>query len=459
LKGPRLILFPLLGAAAAFAWTRLQVPVQTPVAPAVQTAPGEDRASVREKLKASAAERRDAENALTSFAQRFWSRGKGANVTRELNAVQDKLSKLTKLYTPRHPLVANLSAQEKTLQERRDQLLEQDADYRRLALELRRRQDENRRLWNLYDGMKDAPTAQIPARPPEAATPAPDWRPLAVGAGIGLFTALLGGMSFEGRPAGGDVESAERSAGSTVLAAVPPTPSRRRLFKGHPLDEARRRLVLLHAPDAPMAEAYRELLAGLRLPARPGGRPAPTVGITSPSASDKKTAAALNVAFTAARSGLKTLFIEADIRRPAAHVIMGLPAEPGLSDAVRGRREWASSVKSTADLLFARVGLDALLKTQGFENFNFLACGASALPADVLGAPHLETILKDMRTRYDLLVFDVPAALEAADALALAPRLDAVVLVQERKGAQEPLRRARERLLNVKTPLAGLLLI
>ena len=64
----------------------------------------------------------------------------------------------------------------------------------------------------------------------------------------------------------------------------------------------------------------------------------------------------------AAHSGLKTMLIGADIRRPSLHRIFGLPKEPGLIEAVTGRVPWRDTVRGTVDYLRDTANTALLMK-------------------------------------------------------------------------------------------------
>ena len=65
--------------------------------------------------------------------------------------------------------------------------------------------------------------------------------------------------------------------------------------------------------------------------------------VTSAIGREGKTALAVRLAASLARAWRKTLFIDADLRKPEAHTLFDTPLEPGLSEVLRGE---AKSPKS-----------------------------------------------------------------------------------------------------------------
>lgn len=105
-----------------------------------------------------------------------------------------------------------------------------------------------------------------------------------------------------------------RLAGAPILAALPPPRRRRR---------------------AQAEEAYQALQASLlQLPAT-----RKLVLVTSPSASEEKSAVTLRLAELLAAAGSRTLLVSADLRRPRIEQLLGLGHAPGLADILQALGE------------------------------------------------------------------------------------------------------------------------
>src|SRR5208337_3654070 len=72
------------------------------------------------------------------------------------------------------------------------------------------------------------------------------------------------------------------------------------------------------------------------------------VMITSALSGEGKTSLASHLATSLARSGLRTLLIDADLRSPALHRLFDLTPDPGLSEVLRGEAALEDVVTPTA---------------------------------------------------------------------------------------------------------------
>jgi capsular exopolysaccharide synthesis family protein len=106
--------------------------------------------------------------------------------------------------------------------------------------------------------------------------------------------------------------------------------------------------------------------------------------------------------------------VDADMRKPRLHWILGVPNAVGLSNALSGSGRDGLQVQKTPIQ-----GLDLL--TSGPTPPN---------PADLLNSERFAEIQKLMEgAGYDHIIFDSPPVLAVADPCIMAGRMDAVVLV------------------------------
>ncbi|MGF1504209.1 MAG: YveK family protein, partial [Anaerolineae bacterium] len=92
------------------------------------------------------------------------------------------------------------------------------------------------------------------------------------------------------------------------------------------------KLVAARRPRSPIAEAYRVLRTNIEI-TDPDNTPR-TLVKTSASAAEGKTVTAVNLATTFAQSGKRVILVDADLRRPALHKILGVTNSYGLSTAL-----------------------------------------------------------------------------------------------------------------------------
>ena len=120
-----------------------------------------------------------------------------------------------------------------------------------------------------------------------------------------------------------------------------------------------------------------------------------------------------NLAFAAAAVDLRVLVIDANFRRPAQHKTFGIDVEPGL-----------------AEVLVGHVTLDEAVRDGGAPNVHVLAAGSKELRVfERLGTQPMADLLEQSKESYDLVLIDTAPAIVAGDAMALATRCDAALLV------------------------------
>jgi non-specific protein-tyrosine kinase len=115
-----------------------------------------------------------------------------------------------------------------------------------------------------------------------------------------------------------------------------------------------------------------------------------------------------------AAAGLKTILLDADLRRPTLHELFGLPKTPGLGDFLQ------SSDVDIKDIEFSTP----------IENVYVITSGASLHnPSDSLDSPRMTALLASLTTAADVVIIDSPPMLAVADAVELATHVDGVILV------------------------------
>ncbi|MEO7190509.1 MAG: polysaccharide biosynthesis tyrosine autokinase [Vicinamibacterales bacterium] len=149
------------------------------------------------------------------------------------------------------------------------------------------------------------------------------------------------------------------------------------------------------------SEAIRSLRTSLLFSsAEEGGR---AVVVTSTGPGEGKTLVASSLAITLAQAGLRTLVIDADMRRPRMHEALGRPQEPGLSNVLIGEVSVAQAARPTSA-----------------ENLWVLAAGhIPPNPAELLGSPKFRDLFTELKKSYDWVVIDAPPVMPVTDAAIL----------------------------------------
>jgi len=122
---------------------------------------------------------------------------------------------------------------------------------------------------------------------------------------------------------------------------------------------------------------------------------------------------AANLAVVFSQLGEHTLLVDANLRKPRQHEIFDLKTRQGLSDVLAGRAE-----------------LDIIAKVESFVALSVLAAGTlPPNPQELLSRTSFVTLNKQLESRYDAVLYDVPAYTTGSDAIAVAARAGGVLLV------------------------------
>ncbi|MGE5250799.1 MAG: polysaccharide biosynthesis tyrosine autokinase, partial [Bacteroidota bacterium] len=164
-------------------------------------------------------------------------------------------------------------------------------------------------------------------------------------------------------------------------------------------------------PRSPVAEAFRTLRTNIEFAS--AAKPIRTILVTSPGPEEGKTTVAVNLAAIIATSGKTVALVDADMRRPRVHRLLGVPNRGGLSRLFRDHEEVYTVTRTPLDLPNLKVITSGTLPPN---------------PAELLGAPRMREILAELSTFADVVVIDTPPSL-VADAQILAGKVDAVLFV------------------------------
>jgi capsular exopolysaccharide synthesis family protein len=222
--------------------------------------------------------------------------------------------------------------------------------------------------------------------------------------------------------------------GANVLGGIPD-------LADDPTKTTAAELVVRKHPTSVLAESYRQITTSL-LPMmdRNGHQTLLMVGVM-PGAGT--TTVISNIAATAASSGRSVLVVDANFRRPRLAQAMGLS-----NDAV-----------GLADLLSGAATLDQAIVDAG-DGISVISAGTPANRVfDRVSNGTFESLVAEWRGQFDLIIFDAPPVIVAGDAMVLANKVDAAVLVvrahQEHRGL---VARMMHRLADARCEMLGVLL-
>jgi polysaccharide biosynthesis transport protein len=183
--------------------------------------------------------------------------------------------------------------------------------------------------------------------------------------------------------------------------------------------------------------AFRTLRAHLEPQIR--GRQIDVILVTSPGKSDGKTTIAALLAESIGRLGMNVLLVDADLRRPSVGRIANLDGRPGLSAVLRGQ-----------------ASLDESVQPGWIDELSLLPTVADEEAGDLL-ARRFSEVVREARSRYDLIVVDTPPLLGTDDARAIARVANAVLLVVSAGSMADPVNEAILAVEALKAPLLGII--
>jgi len=214
-----------------------------------------------------------------------------------------------------------------------------------------------------------------------------------------------------------------------LLASVPARP---RALREYPV-------VLLSAAGAaqmPTAEAFRILKLNLSSTLRRGMK---VIMFTSASDDEGTSTTIANLAVALTRAGQHVVVVDANMRRPALGGFFGLDDHMGVSDILSGHSQLNDAL--TIVDVSREHPLDVSSNGSGGGGGLLEVLPAGPIPSDaaeLLDTRAMTELLRELRTRADVVLVDAPPMLPVTDAMVLGTKVDAVVVVARARLASRP---------------------
>jgi len=240
------------------------------------------------------------------------------------------------------------------------------------------------------------------------------------------------------------IEDVERLQFS-VLGSVPFIASQKMNRQLHDRDgnlvRIESRLITHFAPNSAISESYRSFRTNIQY-ARVD-QPVKTMLLTSPGPGEGKSTSVANLAITFAQMGVKTLLIDADLRRPVLHGIFGHVRDEGLTNVLVGKTLLEDAIKPTK-----------------IRNLYLLTSGTPPKnPSEFLASKVMLKLMKKVESQFDVVLLDSPPVIAVTDAAVMAPHVDGVILViRSEKTQRDALFRSKILLQNVNARIFGVLI-
>ncbi len=270
-----------------------------------------------------------------------------------------------------------------------------------------------------------------PVNPPKTATTG------AMGVIIGLVIGLVIAFIVETFDTSlGAIKDVEEALGAQVLGVIPQADMKgiaesvKDRYPGGLGEDATRVVSLIShfSPKTMMAENFRSLRTNIQFKMEEND--IKVISITSTSPQEGKTLVSINLSISLAQAGMKTLLVAADLRKPMIGKTFGIEIIPGLTDVLLGNHPWRDTVRTITDIIMGKMTMDEVMVTPGLDNLNIITAGTiPPNPAELIDSKRLSSFVEEVKQEYDIVIFDAPPVLSAADAAILGTKVDGVLLV------------------------------
>ncbi|MEM9751661.1 MAG: polysaccharide biosynthesis tyrosine autokinase, partial [Pseudomonadota bacterium] len=258
-------------------------------------------------------------------------------------------------------------------------------------------------------------------------------------AGALVFSALLGlgaALLLERLDSGfRTADQLENALGMLHLASVPHLDRAQRKVDGKTLSPQD---YILIKPLSAFAESFRFLRTAVML--SDVDRQPKSILFTSALPGEGKTTTAVCFARSAASSGVKTILVDCDLRRPAVQRALNIAPEQGLVEHLAGQ-----------------ASLDEVVVHDEASSLDIIpVVYNAATPPDLLASESLKSLLRRLSSEYDLVVLDSAPVLPVAGTKALAQAVDKTIFVARWQDTpREASRAAVKDLRNLRVNIAG----
>lgn len=205
-------------------------------------------------------------------------------------------------------------------------------------------------------------------------------------------------------------------------------------------DAARQPLIIRDEVNSARSEAFRSLRTNIQFLRTSG---APTIALTSARPSEGKTTTTANLGIALSKSGIRTVIIDADLRRPNVAALMNIEGAAGLTD-----------------LLVGRVELEDVLQDWGVDGLAVLPAGTiPPNPSELIGSEAMARVLAELASRFDVVLVDTPPVLAVTDSALVSTLVSTTLLVTAANQTKtSDVRLATEALSRVGQQVAGVVL-
>lgn len=440
------------------------------------------REFIEQQLEEMGAKLKNSEEKLTRFKEVEVPSGAELTLQNRLADLEMRRQNLLAHYTLSHPDVKNIDEQISQIKEQLKSLPQKELEYSRLVREV----EINSKLYLELKGKLEmariaeaekAGDVSLVDRAIVPASPISPNKPLnyLLGTVIGIMLGLAATFVTEQLDTSiGTIEDVEDYLKLPALGVIPYIRTKDekqrkfiwrlwpRKFNAEEKILRMRNQLLIHYPSSShIFEAYRILRTGIQTEVFKEKIQRKILLFSSSGPEEGKSVTISNLAVVMAQGNVRTLLIDADMRRSVIHKMFGLKErEPGLSDVLRGIVKPEEAIRTFTDILMGELGFDETLKVPGLDGLNILTSGSLPThPAELLASAEMAGLLEKLKEKFDLILIDSPPVLTVADPIILASKADGVILVYlVGKTARSVLGRAKTQLIESGAQVKGIIL-
>jgi len=198
-----------------------------------------------------------------------------------------------------------------------------------------------------------------------------------------------------------------------ILAMIPTIGMQYNNKKEKIVQKLERRLITHEDAKSPVSESYRTLRTNLiyRFSDIGSGQ---AILFSSPGPGEGKTTSIANLSITFANLGKRTLLVDTDLRKPVMHDVFNKEQTPGLTDYLLGNES----------------DIDLLVNKTDTENLSIMTSGSvPPFPSELLGSDKMQTLISGLKSKWDVILFDLPPLMAVTDAYVMLKHMDHFVLV------------------------------
>lgn len=198
---------------------------------------------------------------------------------------------------------------------------------------------------------------------------------------------------------------------------------------------------VLEKPLSNFAEALRSIRTAIHF--SNVDTPPKVILVTSSLPGEGKTIFCCTFMRILAKSGMRVLLIDSDMRRPRVHSILGLDkTKPGLAPLLAGDAQLSEALQKDIS------GGDVII-----------ASGKTPNPQELLASKQMERLVNSMRDQYDIILLDAPPIMAVADAAVLSRLADApLFIVKWASTPREVITESLKSFKSYKVKLAGVVM-